>query len=118
MSDAHFRGLVKLTDWSRLTSHDRYHCRSTRAFQRSRSMQCHLPVQTFSPILSYIVKLFILDTPLMIRSRLKSNFIMILILKTHLAIRIRAAVTLSGYPVPQHRSDLIAIYLFVIYFLK
>ena len=30
----------------------------------------------------------------MIRSILKSNFIMILILKTHLAIRIRAAVTL------------------------
>ena len=35
MSDAHFRGLVKLTDWSRLTSHDRYHCRSTRALLRS-----------------------------------------------------------------------------------
>ena len=35
MPDAHFQGLVKLTDWSRLTSHDRYHCRSTRALQRS-----------------------------------------------------------------------------------
>ena len=61
---------------------------------RSRSMQCHFPVQTFSPILSYIVTLFILDTSLMIRSILKSNFKMILILKTHLAIRIHAAVTL------------------------
>ena len=35
MPDPHFRGLVKLTDWSCLTSHDRYHSRSTRALQHS-----------------------------------------------------------------------------------
>ena len=30
-----FEDWLKLTDWSRLTPHDRYHCRSTRALQRS-----------------------------------------------------------------------------------
>ena len=47
-----------------------------------------------SSILSYIVKLFTLNTSLLIRSRLKCSFIMILTLKTCQAIRICAEVTM------------------------
>ena len=94
LNNAHFRGLVNLNGLSHLTCYDGYLGRSTWVLQRSRSRQCHLPVQTFSPILSYIVKLFILNTSLVIKSRLKSNFIMIFILKTYLPIRIHAAVML------------------------
>ena len=51
MPDAHFQGLVKLTDWSRLTSHDRYHCRSTRPFNAlSLSLEAMpLPRSNFFP---------------------------------------------------------------------
>ena len=61
---------------------------------RSRSRQCHLPFQPFPPILSDIVKLFILNTSLIIRTRLKKQRYNDNDTQTHLAIRIRAAVTL------------------------